>query len=115
MDNIIKQSVKEMTTEEIISGYYRDLEIVQDFILDLVNHPESRDSKSYTIILKDPDNGLHQISLASPSELLKMSMFFITNLCENAPLMIKMTLALFLQDTLKDLMKDTGKEIRTME
>lgn len=114
MDNM-QQSVKEMTTEEKISGYYRDLEIVQDFILDLVNHPESINSKSYAILLNDPDNGLRQISLASQRELLNMSIFFITNICENSSLVIKMTLASFLQDTLKNLTKDIKKELGTME
>lgn len=115
MDKTMKQPVKEMTMEEIVSGYYRDLEIIQDYILDLVNHPESMDSKSYAILLNDPDNGLRQISLASQRELFNMAMFFIENICKNSSLMIKMTLASFLQDTLKDLMKDIKKEIGTME
>lgn len=110
MDNM-QQSVKEMTTEERTSGYYRDLEIVQDFILDLVNHPESMDSKSYAILLNDLDNGLRQISLASQRELLNILMFFITNICENSSLVIKMTLASFLQDTLKYIMKNIEEEI----
>ena len=113
--NNLQQPVKEMTTEERTSGYYRDLEIIQDFILDLVNHPESMNSKSYAILLNDPDKGLRQISFASQRELLNISMFFITNLCENSSLVIKMTLASFLQDILKNLTKDIKKELGTME
>lgn len=86
--NLRSECINDMDTKEIISTYYRDLEIVQDYILDLVNHPDDIKDKAYVIFLKHSDEKFQGISFASQYDQLPMLQSFIEKFYESShPLM----------------------------
>lgn len=106
--NLRSECVNDMDTKEIISTYYRDLEIVQDFILDMCNHPDDTKDKAYIIFLKPSDKEFKGISFASNYDQLLILQSFINNLCKDASLSMKLRLGSLLQDTLKNIEKEIG-------
>lgn len=86
--NLRNECVNDMDTKEIISTHYENLEIVQDFILDICNHPDDTKDKAYVIFLKHSDKELQGISFASQYDQLPMLQSFIEKFYESShPLM----------------------------
>lgn len=101
--NLRSECVNDMDNKEIIYNYYRDIEIVQDFILDMCNHPDDIKDKAYVILLKPSDKEVRGISFASNHDRLCILQSFIDNLCKDASLSMKLRLASLLHDTLKNI------------
>lgn len=106
--NLRNECVNDMDTKEIISTYYGVLEIVQDFILDMCNHPDDIKDKAYVIFLKPSDKELQNMSFASNFDQLLILQSFINNLCKDASLSMKLRLASLLHDNLKNIEKELG-------
>ena len=87
--NLRSECVNDMDTKEIISSFHRDIEIVQDYILDMCNHPDDIKDKAYVIFLKHSDEKFQGISFASQYDQLPMLQSFMEKFYESSHPLIK--------------------------
>lgn len=100
--NLRSECVNDMDTKEIVSTFYRDLEIVQDYILDMCNHPDDIKDKAYVIFLKHSDEKFQGISFASQYDQLPMLQSFMKKFYESSHPYIKAKFLEFLHKFLSE-------------